>query len=596
MIRLPRLPGLPREGAPASAHSTLHLEGVKKRAIDTGRARMIVTGAIFLLAFSVIAARMVDVTILRDGGVPRAQPAHAADSEVGRADIIDRNGVLLATSLPTDSLYAHPHEIQDPAAAARAIAGVLPELAVDDIQAKLASDRAFLYIKRNLTPKQVYDVNALGIPGLYFEKDSKRVYPEGALAAHAVGFTDLDGKGIAGIEKSFDKELESRREPLRLSLDIRVQTVLRDELLKTKEEFNAVGATGMVMDVRTGELLGMVSLPDFDPNTMAGATPDTMFNRASLGVYEMGSTFKLFDAAAAIDAGVATEASSYDTTHPIHVARFEIYDYHPMNRWLTVPEILIYSSNIGAAKMALDLGTDRQKDYLGRFGLLRPASVEVPEVGAPLVPDPWREINTMTIAYGHGMAVTPVQMMQGVGAIVNGGTVHPATLLAHTAGEPIPGTQAIKPETSRVMRDMMRMIVTKGTGEKADVPGYEVAGKTGTAEKNGVGGYHHKSLLSSFVATFPVSNPRYLVLAMIDEPQGNKQSMGFATAGWTAAPAVGRIVAQIGPMLGVAPSNAPDVGAGNQRMADASERPHGAEAAAKGAQSPVRKVSFAAVE
>ena len=350
------------------------------------------------------------------------------------------------------------------------------------------------------------------------------------------------------------------------------------------------------MDVHTGELLGMVSLPDFDPNTMAGATPDAMFNRATLGVYEMGSTFKLFDAAAAIDAGVATEASSYDITHPIHVARFEIYDYHPMNRWLTVPEILIYSSNIGAAKMALDLGTERQKDYLGRFGLLRPASVEVPEVGAPLVPNPWREINTMTIAYGHGMAVTPVQMMQGVGAIVDGGIVHPTTLLARTPGEPVPGTQAIKPETSRVMREIMRMIVTKGTGEKADVPGYEVAGKTGTAEKNGAGGYHHKSLLSSFIATFPVSDPRYLVLVMVDEPQGNKQSMGFATAGWVAAPAVGHIVAQIGPMLGVAPSTVPDVTAANQRMADASEKPHAAETAGKSTLSPVRKVSFAAVE
>jgi len=580
MIRLPLLP--PPSGPTAGP---LRLDGVRKRAIDTGRARLIVTGALFLLSFSVIAGRMVDVTILQQTDVPRAHRPTASDAPVTRADIVDRNGVLLATSLPTDSLYAHPREIQDPAGTARALARLMPDVSADELQAKLAGDRAFVYLKRNLTPRQVYEVNALGIPGLYFEKDDKRVYPQGDLAAHAVGLTDLDGKGIAGIEKSFDRELASRREPLRLSLDIRVQTVLRAELAQAMADFHAVGASGMVMDVRTGEMLGLVSLPDFDPNTMTGATPDAMFDRATLGVYEMGSTFKLFDAAAALDSGAATLASSYDASHPIHVARFEISDYHALNRWLTVPEILIYSSNIGAAKMALDLGTERQKAYMGRFGLLRPASVEVPEVGAPLVPNPWREINTMTIAYGHGMAVTPVQMVQGVGALVNGGTLHPATLLARAPGEPIPGSPAVRPETSRLMRQLMRMVVTEGTGEKADVPGYEVGGKTGTAEKNSGGGYHHKSLLSSFVATFPVSDPRYVVLAMIDEPQGNKQSMGFATAGWTAAPAVGRIVAQVGPLLGVAPSPTPD----------ASDPPRVADGAKQG-QSSVRKVSLAAAE
>jgi len=594
MIGFPRLPR--GRAAMHPPGTTIHIEGVKQRAIETGRARLIVTGAIFLLVFSVIAGRMVDITVLGRGGAQHARATHGDDGVLGRADIVDRNGVLLATTLPTDSLYVHPNEIRDAAAAARAIAGILPDLPAADLQSKLTSDRPFLYLKRHLTPSEVYAVNALGIPGLYFEKDAKRVYPQGALAAHVVGLTDLDGKGIAGVEKSFDTELAERREPLRLSLDIRVQTVLHDELAKTMADFNAVGATGMVMDIRTGELIAMVSLPDFDPNAKDGATPAAMFNRATLGVYEMGSTFKLFDAAAAIDAGVATTESSYDVSHPIHVARFEITDYHPMNRALSVPEILIYSSNIGAAKMALDLGTDRQKDYLGRFGLLRPASVEVPEIGAPLVPNPWREINTMTIAYGHGMAVSPVQMVQGVGAIVNGGVLHPTTLLAHAPGEAIAGVRAIKPETSRAMLDMMRLIVTEGTGEKADVPGYEVAGKTGTAEKNVAGEYHHKSLLSSFIATFPVSDPRYVVLAMIDEPQGNKASQGFATAGWTAAPAVGRVIAQIGPLLDVAPIAAPDGGAANQRVAETNARTHAASVIAKGASSMVRKVSLATAE
>ena len=589
MIRLPRLP-LGR--APEPSNATLHLEGVKQRAIEIGRARLIVTGAIFLLVFSVIAGRMVDITVFRQGGALHARSSQDDESALGRADIVDRNGVLLATSLPTDSLYVHPKEIIDATAAARAINQVLPDLAVDDLRAKLASDRSFFYLKRHLTPNEVYAVNALGIPGLYFEKDSKRVYPQGALVAHAVGLTDTDGKGIAGIEKSFDAELNQRREPLRLSLDIRVQTVLHDELAKTMADFNAVGATGMVMDIHTGELLGMVSLPDFDPNSTEGVKPEMMFNRATLGVYEMGSTFKLFDAAAALDAGTVTMSGGYDATHPIHIARFEISDDHPQNRWLSLPEILIYSSNIGAAKMALDLGTDRQKEYLGRFGLLQPTAVEVPERGLPLVPSPWREINTMTIAFGHGMAVSPVHMMQGVGALVDGGMLRPATLLAHAPGETVPGVPVIKPETSDEMRQLMRMVVTEGTGEKANVPGYEVGGKTGTAEKTGAGGYRHKANLSSFIAAFPISNPRYLVLGMVDEPQGNKESHGFTTAGWNAAPCVGRIIAQIGPLLNVAPVGAPE-------MADAAARARTASAEVnKNAPAPsmVRKVSLATTE
>lgn len=535
---------------------TLHLDGARKRAIEVGRTRLIVTAGMFTLAFCIIAGRMVDVTMLKGAG-HLGHAAKATEMTVERADVVDRNNVLLATSLPSVSLYAHPKEIRDRADAAKRIATILPELNFAELQTKLQGDRAFIYLRRNLSPRQEYDINALGIPGLYFERSERRIYPQGELAAHVVGLTDLDGKGVAGLEKSFEKELKNRREPLRLSLDIRVQTVMRNELAKTMADFHAIGATGMVMDVQTGELIAMVSLPDFNPNNMSSVTPEAMFNRATLGVYEMGSTFKLFNTAAALDTGVATVNSSFDASHPIKIARFSITDYHAENRWLTVPEILIYSSNIGSAKMALELGTENQRAFMSRMGLLRPAAIELPEVGSPLIPNPWREINTMTIAYGHGMAVTPLNMITGVTSLVNGGVFHPATILRHDGDDPVPGEQVVKAETSRDMRALMRMVVTQGTGGKADVPGYEVGGKTGTAEKNGAGGYHHKSLLSSFIAAFPVSNPRYVVLAMIDEPQGNKESFGFATAGWTAAPAVGRIVAQIGPMLGISPIAAP---------------------------------------
>lgn len=543
-----------QRGEDAQPQEFLHLDGASKRALEIGRARLLVTAAMFTLAFCVIAGRMVDVSVIKGTSTHRTFARKPAEIAFERADVVDRNGVLLATSLPTVSLYSHPREVHDPAQAAKRIVGVLPDLNLLEVQAKLQSERGFVYLRRNLTPKQEYDINALGIPGLYFEKGEKRIYPQGELTSHVVGLTDLDNKGISGVEKTFENDLKSRRDPLRLSLDVRVQTVLRNELQKTMADFHAIGATGAVMDVRTGEMIAMVSLPDFNPNNTATATPEAMFNRTTLGVYEMGSTFKLFNTAAALDYGVANVNKVYDVTHPIKVAKFQIYDYHPERHPITVAEILKVSSNIGSAKMAIDLGIENQKAFMQRMGLTRPVGLELPEQGSPLVPNPWREINSMTISYGHGMAVTPLHVASGVSALVNGGILHQPTILMRAPGEPVPGQQVVKASTSKDIRQLMRMVVTEGTGEKADVPGYEVGGKTGTAEKNGVGGYRHKALMSSFVATFPVSDPRYVVLAMIDEPQGNKESYGFATAGWTAAPVIGRVVTQIGPMLGIQPT------------------------------------------
>jgi cell division protein FtsI (penicillin-binding protein 3) len=545
-----------RQRSELSHDGRLHLEGVRKHAIDIGQSRLIVIALMFVLAFVIIAGRMMDVSLLQGKG---GQPARAAqvESDPSRADVIDRNGVLLATDLPSASLYAHPKEVMNPAEAADKIAKVLPDLKAADILARLQSGKTFVYLQRDLTPRQEYEINALGIPGLNFEDGEKRVYPQGSLASQVVGLTDVNNKGVAGIEKEFDDELRVRHQPLRLSLDVRVQTVLHQELAQTMAEFHAVGAMGIVMDVHTGEVLGMSSLPEYDPNDLGASSPDTMFNRATLGVYEMGSTFKLFTAAAAIDSGAVTVNSTFDATHPLHVARFDIHDDHPQNRWLSVPEILIYSSNIGAAKMALQMGTDTQKAYLTEFGLTHPTALELPELGKPLVPAAWRDINTMTIAFGHGMAVTPLHMATGVSALVNGGVFHPPTLLARDSNEPIPSRRVIKATTSEDIRNMMRMIVDEGTGKLAGVPGYDVGGKTGTAEKAAAGGYRRKSVLASFISAFPISNPRYLVLAMIDEPHGNAESHGFITAGWIAAPTVGRVIAQIGPILGVTPEAPP---------------------------------------
>lgn len=532
----------------------VQLDGERNRAIEVGRTRLIVTGGLFLIAFVVIGARMVDVTVLKGGEQARKpKVARALGLDMDRGDIVDRNGVLLATSLPTVSLYAHPHEVLDVEDAATKLNRVLPEISRAEIAGRLSPSRTFAYLRRNLTPKQQYEVNSLGIPGLYFERGEKRVYPQGALAAHVVGMTDVDNKGIAGIEKTFDADLKASRTPVRLALDVRVQTILRNELGRAVSDFRAIGATGMVLDAKTGELVAMVSLPDYDPNNVSSATSESMFNRATLGVYEMGSTFKLFNTAVALDNGTANINSTYDASKPIRIARFEINDYHPMNRALSVSEILIHSSNIGSAKMALDVGSEAQKAFLGKVGMLRPASIELPEVGSPLVPSPWRDINTMTISYGHGIAVTPLQMVTGVAALVNGGEFRQATLIRRDSPDENPARQVLKPRTSQHIRELMRMVVADGTGGKADVPGYAVGGKTGTAEKQGVGGYRRKALLSSFIASFPMNDPRYVVLAMIDEPQATKETFGYATGGWTAAPVIGRVVAQMAPMMGIQP-------------------------------------------
>lgn len=562
--RAPHHPGIHPGEDLQNSPGALRLDGVRSRALDTSRTRLLVTAVVFVGIFGVIAARMVDVAVLdANPAKPRAQPqARTQDLEMGRADITDRNGAVLATSLPTVSLYARPQDMiearVDLTDAANKLAAALPGLDAEDVQARLVNGKTFVYLRRNLTPRQQYDVNALGIPGLHFEKGERRVYPHGNLVAHVVGMTDIDNKGIAGIERHFDARLSDDASPLALSLDLGIQNVVRGELQKAVQQFNALGATGMVADVKTGELLAMVSLPDFDPNDPPAGTNEALFNRATKGAYEMGSTFKLFNTAMALESGRVGINSSFDATKPLKFGNHTIHDDHALNRWITVPEILIHSSNIGSARMALEAGTDFQRQFMGRLGMLHTPSLELPELGAPQVPNPWREINTITISFGHGLSVTPVQLVAGTIALVNGGIFHPLTLTHRPDDAPIPGEIVLKQKTSTQMRQLMRMVVSEGTGRKANVPGYEVGGKTGTAEKAAHGGYRKKAVLSSFVAAFPMDDPRYVVVAMVDEPQGTKETYGFITAGWNAAPTAGRIIAQIAPMLGVSPRTVPD--------------------------------------
>ena len=533
-----------------------HMDSANRVAIETGRTRLLVGAVLFAVAFTAIGFRLADVAIVKPTGEPRlAQSKRSPNFTAGQADITDRNGIVLATSLNTASLYANPRLVIDPRAATNKLVRALPDLRKSIVKTKLASDRGFVWLKRHLTPRQQYAVNREGIPGLYFQREERRVYPHGRLGAHFLGFTGTDGIGLAGIEKRFNDTLHARTKPLQLSIDIRIQHILHQELSAAVMRFRAVGGTGVVMDAQTGEVIAMVSLPDFDPNTPNRIPNKALFNRATMGVYEMGSTFKIFTTAMALDSGVVGMRGGYDASNPIRVARFTISDFHSKKRWLSVPEIFMYSSNVGSVKMALDVGTKTQKHYLARLGLLRPASIEVPEVGAPLVPTPWREINTMTISFGHGIAVSPVQLTQAVASVVNGGILRPASLLKSSKHEPVEGERVLKARTSRNMRKLLRLVVTNGTGKKARAPGYLVGGKTGTAEKIGTRGYRAKALISSFVGVFPMTKPRYVVLALVDEPHGNARTHGYATGGWVTAPVVSRFISRAAPLLGIAPTD-----------------------------------------
>lgn len=525
-------------------------------AMSKARSRLLMGISVFFLSFALMGARTIELGFSEP--VAKRPVAHkivVEQVDFARADILDRNGEILATNLETSSLYANPSMIDDPAGATRRLIQVLPELSEADVFNKLASGRKFVWLKRKLTPREKWEVNALGIPAFQFQREEERIYPHGRLASHVLGYVDVDGNGLGGVEHFFDDRLNeaSRRgEPVQLSLDIRVQYALADELEAAMRAHEAKGAAGLVMDVNTGEVVAMASLPDYDPNNMRGVGDLERFNRVTKGVYELGSTFKTFTFAAAMDQDVIDFEDEYDATKPLRVSRFWIRDDHPKARVLTVPEVFAFSSNIGTAQIALDLGTDQQKEFLGDLGLLEPSNLELTEVGAPIYPANWRKVSTMTISYGHGIAVSPVQLASGIATMVNGGRHIPATLI-HKNTDWVEGRQVIKASTSDKVRQLLRLAVTKGTGGNANAVGYRVGGKTGTAEKAEAGGYNRKALISSFIGAFPMDNPQYVVFALLDEPKGTRETHGFASGGWTAAPIVRNVIMRAAPLLGVSP-------------------------------------------
>lgn len=513
----------------------------------------------FAAAFVLVGGRLVslgfDVTEASGGGI------YDISTTVHRPDILDRSGRLLATDIRGATLYADPKRVIDRDELVERVSSVLTDVDPQSLRKRLTAGGRFVRIKRELTPKQEAEIHELGLPGLAFINEYRRVYPVGATASHVVGLVDVDNRGLAGIEKFVDDnpqltmmnpQAASGEETVTVSIDVGVQHVLREELKAAMATFKAKAAAGIVMDVHSGEVLALASLPDYDPNRREQALDKDRLNRIGFGVYEMGSVFKVFTTAGVLDLGLANLNTTYDASSPIHSGRFTIGDFHGKKRPLTVPEVFIYSSNIGSAKEALHMGVTRHRAFLKKLGLLDSVTTELGPSAAPIVPKHWQKLNTMTIAFGHGLSVTPLQLVTATLPLVNGGIGVQPTFLPRSRQEAMRASpRVLKAETSAAMRKLMRMNVVKGTGKNADAEGYRVGGKTGTAEKVVKGRYSNSALLTSFLAAFPTDDPQYVVLVMLDEPQRVAATKGYATAGWNAAPTVGKIVARIGPILGV---------------------------------------------
>ena len=488
-----------------------------------------------------------------------------------RGDIVDRNGVPLARAFPAYALWYNPAAlggdgpplVRSPREVAEELVRIFPDLEVNALAARLAEGRPG-YLRRRILPEDANRVHALGEPALEFPRETERFYPQGSMAAHVLGFVGADGRGHIGMEQVFDQRLTdpaTRGTPAALSIDTRVQGALEDELSRGMAMSNAKGAAGIVLDVETGEVIALASLPSFNPNLIDRTGESFIFNRVTNQVYELGSTFKPITVAAAIDAGVVTNLGRrYPANRPISIGGFQIRDSHALGASLNVPESLMHSSNIVTALIADEVGGERLNNTMRALGMDKRAEIELPAKGFPIWPKGnWSRITTMTVSYGHGIAVTPLHLASAYAALVNGGIWRPATLVKVEPGQAVEGRRVFQASTSARMRQMLRLIVELGTGKKADAPGYRVGGKTGSAEKPGAGGYRRTSLVATFAAAFPMDRPRYVVIAMLDEPQGAVATSGQRTAAWNAAPVVGRLVPRIGPLLGVMPDATRDV-------------------------------------
>ena len=519
----------------------------------------------FAALYAVICGKLIYLGVRPESGANQREVAQAVSAS--RPDIVDRNGDVLASDVKVMSVFAEPKKLIDADEAADQLSAILPDVDAHDLRERLSmKKKGFIWVKREVTSQQRDEVFHLGLPGVGLIAEHKRVYPNGPIGAHVLGFANIDNAGIAGIEKYIDGQgladlhkmgFGGKPEDLTsvaLSLDIRATHALRDELVKGVEHFRAKAGASAIMDVNTGEIIAMASWPDYDPNTPTDALDLQHINRMNVGVYEMGSTFKALTIAMALDSGKVNLNSRLDARGALSFGRFKIHDFHAQNRALTVPEVFTYSSNIGTARMAMGQGVEKHKAFLRKMGQLTRMRTELPESAEPIVPRNWGELNTMTIAFGHGLAVAPLQAMMAVGALMNGGYLITPTFIRRSEEEARAGAeQVISPETSEAMRYLMRLNAEIGTAKKVDIDGYFVGGKTGTAEKV-IGGHYSKNrLFTTFMAVAPADRPRYLFLTLMDEPQGLPETGGYATAAYNSGQVTGRIIERVGPILGLPP-------------------------------------------
>lgn len=532
-----------------------------RRSAGLGSGRLRLLAVCFVLAFTSIGLRLADMATLAErpsAGGPRGSEGGV---ELRRAAILDRNGELLAGNIVTLSVVGDPLLMNDPEATAIALAKTLDGVDAGELYARFARGGRFAWVKRQISPAEQAAVLELGLPGVGFELGERRVYPRGREAAHVLGFVGIDNQGLAGIEHGLDAELAGGaalgKPDIRLSIDRRVQRIAHAATRTGVDRFAATGACTIVLDVRTREVVALVSLPDYDPNHPEEAGPEARRNRCTADVYELGSLFKVVSAGMALESGQVSLHDKFDASESLRIGRHRIRDYRGHQRWLTLPEVFAFSSNIGTVKMTFAAGgSEAQRPFLQSLGLFERPRLEVPETQQPLVQERWPDIVAATVSYGHGISVSPLQFTEAVATLAGDGARRAATFLrrdpAAAAAEPAPA-QVVSARTIKDLRWLLWLTVERGTGGNGAVEGYLVGGKTGTADKptGSRRGYDGRAVISSFVGVFPIDDPRYVVLTVLDEPQGDARTYGYRTGGWTAAPVVSRIIAQAGPVLGV---------------------------------------------
>lgn len=544
---------------------------IQERARGSARTRLFFMSCAFALAFGTVGAKM-GVLAASQPSEPRVQTS-GAQIISQRADITDRHGRVLATNLLTHSLYAHPHQMVEPERAARELARIFPDLNLDRMLKDFTGKRTFVWIKKKISPEQMQAVHDIGEPGLLFGPREMRLYPNGHIAAHILGgatfgkedVASAEVVGVAGVEKAFDQWLRDPANdgaPLTLSLDLTVQAAMEEVLSNGMKVMNAKGATGILMEVGTGEIVAMASLPDFDPNDrprplLAGDPSDSpLFNRAVQGQYELGSTFKIFPVAQALDLKLVSPTTMINTKTPMKIGKYLINDFHNYGAQLSVTDIIAKSSNVGTVRIAQLLGPERQKEFLQRLGLFEPTTVEMSEAptGKPLVPRRWPAVTSATVAFGHGLAASPLHLAAAYATVANDGRrVRPTLVHGRPARA---GEQVLSPAAAHTAMQLLRQVVTRGTARQANVEGYEIAGKTGTADKpRPSGGYYKDKVVATFASAFPASDPQYVLVLTLDEPSTGLAGGGESrTAGMTAAPVAGEMIRRIAPLLGLRPA------------------------------------------